>query len=725
MPEPPPWRDAPFWEAPGHRPALTAGHTLSVAELANRVGRAAAGLRAEGLVPGDRLVLLGTSPVETIELALSGACAGAVVVPVPKSTASSPEVAALLAHPRTRVVVEAGSPMPAGDPTVPLDGDAAGLVVDLRGAAAAPVDARPLSVRAAATASTVFPDVLGVPRGATVLVVLPHLHAFSLQLVTALLHARCHVVLPDTPTADGVRDALAARQCDVLVTTAQALAALLHGSFDGSGVRRVVSLGTSSGVRERLARATGDDVLVEYYQDDGIETLHTPPGSSLAGFWSRTAAGGSRLRAEVERRAAGLSTADPWAAVLTDSADVLVATLAASYAGVSLLVVPPAGDVDHLVRTSGAQAVVRSVGDIPRGAPVTPRRAGGVIPHTSGTTGAPKIVVRARRHVSPALDAAQSRALAIRFGLAGAGRHLVTLPLYQPAALYFALLALHGGQDLVLMETWSPRAALGKLRDDAITTAFMVPSMFTSLLSLPGAREEESFPLLRAVVHATAACPVDVKRAMVDWWGPVLYECYSPTEALGTYSLPDEWLDRPGTVGKALPGGEVMVLDEAGRDCGPGAEGYVFLRDSGFSYADGSEPFARDRGLVAVGDVGFLDEDGWLYLTGRMSDYISVGGSKFHPAAVEDVLATVEGVAECALTAVPDARLGQVPVALVVPAPGMAPKELRAAVLAHARSELPRDRVPLKVVLTRSLPRDGYGKLRRRELPGLVSPQKQ
>jgi long-chain acyl-CoA synthetase len=326
--------------------------------------------------------------------------------------------------------------------------------------------------------------------------------------------------------------------------------------------------------------------------------------------------------------------------------------------------------------------------------------------------------------VSPGLDAAQSRAFGTRFGLVGEGRHLVTLPLYQPAALYFALLALHGGQDLVLMGQWSPRAALDRLRDDAVTTAFMVPSMFASLLAVPGATGE-TFPGLRAVVHATAACPVDVKRAMLDWWGPVLYDCYSPTEVLGTYALPDEWLARPGTVGKPLPGGEVVVRDEDGRECAPGEEGLVFLRDAGFTYADGSQPLARDRGFVAVGDVGYLDDEGWLFLTGRMTDYVSVGGSKFHPASVEEVLAAVEGVAECALTTLPDARLGQVPVALVVPAAGIDPGELRAAVLAHARGGLPRERVPLKVVVVPSLPRDGYGKLRRRELPALVLPQKQ
>jgi long-chain acyl-CoA synthetase len=282
-------------------------------------------------------------------------------------------------------------------------------------------------------------------------------------------------------------------------------------------------------------------------------------------------------------------------------------------------------------------------------------------------------------------------------------------------------MALHAGQALLLMDGWNPRRALTLIDTHGVTSTYMVPSMFEALLALPDSARTRRPATLRAAIHGAAPCSITTKRAMLDWWGPVLVECYSSAELSGTYATADEWLAHPGTVGKPMPGVDIRVFDESHQPCPPGVEGLVFVSDSGARYHDDSRP-SDAHGYATVGDVGWLDDDGWLFLTGRATDYISVGGAKFHPSEVEDVLREAPDVVDCGVAGMPQRRLGQVVGAAVVFAdPSSADSAAYSRLLAFARARLSVSKVPQRIVAVTALPRDGYGKLRRQQVKELLA----
>jgi long-chain acyl-CoA synthetase len=223
------------------------------------------------------------------------------------------------------------------------------------------------------------------------------------------------------------------------------------------------------------------------------------------------------------------------------------------------------------------------------------------------------------------------------------------------------------------------------------------------------------------MVHAAAPCPIDVKRRMLEWWGPVIYEYYAASEGGGTIVTPEEWLRYPGTVGRPWPGSEIRILDDEGvaRPTGEPGTVYMQLGVQDFEYhKDPAKTSANRRdGFFTVGDVGYLNEDGYLFLCDRKIDMIISGGANIYPAEVEAALLAHPDVGDAAVFGIPHAEWGEEVKAVVEPAPGVAPGEaLAARLLAHCRERLAGYKCPRTVDFSEALPRDANGKLYKRRL---------
>ena len=342
---------------------------------------------------------------------------------------------------------------------------------------------------------------------------------------------------------------------------------------------------------------------------------------------------------------------------------------------------------------------------------------GTTMSYTSGTTGRPKGVhrppVEVRRSSYPS------------FGYRpGESVHLCTGPLYHTAPLAFSLIGpLAGGAGIVVMDGWSADETLRLIAAHRITHSHMVPTMFHRLLSLPeDVRAQADVSSLQLVVHGAAPCPVATKRAMIDWWGPVLLEYYAATEGSGTIVTSQDWLTKPGTVGKPRDPDHVRILDPDGDPLPAGEVGTVYLRapERGrFDYFKDPEKTASSYrgGYFTMGDVGYLDDDGYLYLTDRSVDLIISGGVNVYPAEVEEALLSHPAVGDAAVIGVPDAEWGESVLAVVEPQPGReASDELAAELIEHCRRQLAHFKCPRRVDFVERLPRADSGKLYKRRL---------
>jgi long-chain acyl-CoA synthetase len=242
------------------------------------------------------------------------------------------------------------------------------------------------------------------------------------------------------------------------------------------------------------------------------------------------------------------------------------------------------------------------------------------------------------------------------------------------------------------------------------------------MLALPDStRRSYDLSSMRWLIHAAAPCPVSLKRAMLDWWGPCVYEYYAATEGGGTIATPQDWLARPGTVGTPWPVSEIMVADDDGNECPRGVPGTVYMRMSlpDFSYKGDPEKTAanRLRGFFTVGDVGYLDGEGFLFLCDRKADVIISGGANIYPAEVESEIIGHPRVADVAVFGIPDDDWGERVMAVVQPASGeSAGPELAAAILASLDGRLARMKWPTVIDFIGEMPRDPSGKLLKRRL---------
>jgi long-chain acyl-CoA synthetase len=370
----------------------------------------------------------------------------------------------------------------------------------------------------------------------------------------------------------------------------------------------------------------------------------------------------------------------------------------------------------------GFRALDALAADQPSSAPAE-RSAGQTMLYTSGTTGRPKGVRRPLPDGSPDDAAAGGSMLGMLFDVQpGEGVHLVAGPLYHAAPLAFGTGALHLGHTLVLMDRWTPERTLDLIERYRVTGSHMVPTMFHRLLQLPDdekARHDTSS--LRSVIHAAAPCPVEVKRRMIEWWGPVIFEYYAATEGGGTYVRPEHWLEHPGTVGQPFPGAQVKIFDDDGNELPAGEPGTVYMGSplGSFEYYKDEEKTrsARRGGLFTVGDIGYLDEDGWLFLCDRKADMIIAGGVNIYPAEVEATLLEHPAVGDAAVFGVPDDDMGEAVKAVIQPAAGVAPSDdLAASLLAFCRERLAQFKCPRSVDFRDELPRYPTGKLYKRLL---------
>jgi len=358
-------------------------------------------------------------------------------------------------------------------------------------------------------------------------------------------------------------------------------------------------------------------------------------------------------------------------------------------------------------------------GHAPWGAPPRPPR--GAMVYTSGTTGRPKGVKR-----EPAVGAARvvaERVTAMAMGLRDGEpiRAVITGPLYHQATNTYALSAARLGDVVVLQPRFDAEQLLRWIERYRITHLHMVPTMFVRLLKLSDAtRRRYDVSSLRFVVHGAAPCPAEIKRAMIDWWGPVINEYYGGTETgCVVFHTAEEALRKPGTVGRPLPGAEVRIFAPDGRELGPGEIGEIYMRTRGFpdftyhGMPDKRAEVERD-GLISCGDIGYRDADGYLYLCDRARDMVISGGVNIYPAEIEAALVSMPGVRDCAVFGIPDAEYGESLCACVEPAAGA--KLGKSDVEAWLRARLAAYKVPRRIEFHASLPREDTGKIFKRRL---------
>jgi long-chain acyl-CoA synthetase len=352
------------------------------------------------------------------------------------------------------------------------------------------------------------------------------------------------------------------------------------------------------------------------------------------------------------------------------------------------------------------------------------RTTGLVMNYTSGTTGRPKGVRRRLPGTDPDAAAASFGGMLLLFKLQPHDEnvHICGSPLYHTAVLVFAGGALHLGHTVVLMDKWTPEGMLELIERYRVTNSHMVPTQFHRLLALPEeVKARYDVSSLRHMVHAAAPCPVEIKRRMIEWWGPVIDEYYAASEGGGTIVFTEEWLAKPGTVGKAWPISEVVILDDDGNPLPPGEVGTVYMAMQGvdFEYFKDKEKTERNRAgrYFTVGDVGYLDEDGYLFLRDRKSDMIISGGANIYPAEIESVLLTHPKVGDVAVFGVPNEDWGEEVKAVVEPAAGVeGGDELAEEILSFCSGKLARFKTPKSVDFVTEMPRDPNGKLYKRKL---------
>ncbi|MGB3433799.1 AMP-binding protein [Achromobacter sp.] len=349
--------------------------------------------------------------------------------------------------------------------------------------------------------------------------------------------------------------------------------------------------------------------------------------------------------------------------------------------------------------------------------------------YSSGTTGLPKGIKRplsvANRYFRVG-DAPSSAWKAFDRDTV----YLSTAPFYHAAPVRWNMAALRAGGSCVMMEKFDAAAALEAIAAYGVTHSQWVPTMFIRLLRLPQeARARHDLSSLRYAVHAAAPCPVDVKEAMIAWWGPILYEYYSGTELVGRTSLgSEEWLAHRGSVGRPEFGQAHIVSEDGLSELPAGQPGVIYFSGGGsFEYhkdPDKTRGAYNARGWATYGDIGYLDQDGYLYLTDRLSNMIVSGGVNIYPQEAENLLSTHPAVADVAVVGVPNAEFGEEVKAVVqLRDPAAASSDLAQQLIAYCRDRISPIKCPKSVDFSSDMPRTETGKLLKRLVKQRYWPQ--
>ena len=353
--------------------------------------------------------------------------------------------------------------------------------------------------------------------------------------------------------------------------------------------------------------------------------------------------------------------------------------------------------------------------------PIADQTAGGAMLYSSGTTGRPK-GVRRTTAIDPAIDAPNGLAMLGQaiYGWTPDTVYLSPAPLYHAAPLGWSMAVQSMGGTVVMMERFDPEEALRYIQQYKVTTAQWVPTHFVRMLKLPPeVRTRYDLSSLKAVFHAAAPCPVPIKEQMIAWWGPIINEYYAGTEGNGFCVInSEEWLAHKGSVGRGMTA-QVRICDEDGEPLPPRAEGLVYFEGGGqFEYHGDPAKTAESRnkhGWTTLGDVGWVDEEGFLYLTDRKSFMIISGGVNIYPQELENVLINHPKVADAAVVGAPDEEMGEKVVAVIQPMNWEdAGDELRAELMAYARANLSHVKSPRVIDFMAELPRHPTGKLYKR-----------
>ncbi len=415
--------------------------------------------------------------------------------------------------------------------------------------------------------------------------------------------------------------------------------------------------------------------------------------------------------------------ADELAYIVADSG-VKALFVDAAFSGIVSQIEQAASNVDLRVMVGGLIAgYVEYEEALSRSAdgPLPEPSQGSEMMYSSGTTGRPKAVRRplpgpegswAQRTVEEGL-----RAL---YGMTPSDVYLSPAPLYHSAPITYCMATMRLGATVVVMERFDPEQCLALIEHHRVTHAQFVPTMFVRLLKLPSeVRHRYDVSSLRAVIHAAAPCPVAVKKEMMEWWGPIIYEYYAGTEGFAaTFIGPEEWLAHPGSVGRSQ--NPVHIMGEDG-ELPPGKPGLIYF-EGGPAFEYHNDPIktasvSNEMGWRTLGDVGYLDADGYLYLTDRATFMIVSGGVNIYPQEIENVLILHPKVMDAAVFGVPNAEFGEEVKAVVQPKDWEeAGEALEAELIDYCRSHLAGYKCPRSIDFEQTLPRDPNGKLYKRHL---------
>lgn len=480
-------------------------------------------------------------------------------------------------------------------------------------------------------------------------------------------------------------------------------------------------------------------------------------GSGETLSYSDLDAGSARLARHLHD--AGLRRGDVIALLATNSPRVFEVYWAAQRSGLYITAVNhhlTADEVAYIVRDSGAKALVVSAsplaaevggltadlpvrlaydGEVPGFAdydetlrevsaePLPDQPRGADMLYSSGTTGRPKGIrpPLPERQVDEPGDT-YALVFGAVYGFTPDTVYFSPAPLYHAAPLRFSATIQAIGGTVVVLERFDPEAALAAIEKYGVTHSQWVPTHFVRMLKLPeDVRARYDHSTLKVAIHAAAPCPPDVKRAMIGWWGPVLFEYYAATEGAGiTFINSEEWLAHPGSVGRGGIVGDVRICDdETGAVLEPRQVGTIYFERDTVSFEYHNDP-EKTKGArhpehetwATTGDLGYVDEEGWLYLTDRKAFMIISGGVNIYPREAEDALALHPAVNDVAVIGIPDPEMGESVLAVVQPAPGVEPSpELERELIAHTREHIAHYKAPRKVVFTDDMPRTPTGKL--------------
>jgi long-chain acyl-CoA synthetase len=420
-------------------------------------------------------------------------------------------------------------------------------------------------------------------------------------------------------------------------------------------------------------------------------------------------------------------TAEEVAYIVNDcDARVFIASAAKRDVALAAAGLTPKVEVFLMVDGSGEDGPFRPYSETIAAYPaerIPDEQLGAAMLYSSGTTGRPKGILRPLPEAHPADQLPVMQFVSAMFRFRVGMRYLSPAPIYHSAPQASVSIALRLGSTSIVMERFDPALYLDCVQRHRITNSQVVPTMFSRLLKLP--KEERlayDVSSLEWVVHAAAPCPVPVKEAMIEWWGPKIIEYYGATEANGfTFCDSQEWLAHKGTVGKPILG-ELLILDEDGNECPVGTPGTVWFRGAtNFQYYNDPERTAQDRrdgGITStVGDVGYVDEDGYLYLTDRKTYMIISGGVNIYPQEAENLLVTHPDVFDAAVIGVPNEDLGEEVKAVVQVMPDVeAGPALERKLIEFCREHLAHYKCPRTVDFVDELPRLPTGKLYKRLL---------